>query len=244
MTKKPHSHVKTVGPKRVRVIVWNCEVGRNKREVLQAVREMVKAFNPHFIALQEARPYRDILDKELKGYTCISPKGNSGEAGDSLLFVRNASVFEKFQKVVLRMDTAWTGPKAGKFHHARIFVGAQSSGWLVISDHRTRPGWSQGGTAFIEEYNELHDVMSEAQAQGLRVSALGDQNIGTRPGDKKLKGSPFQLARALGGTVITRSAGKVDSAVTGHGVTGSCRELSAYGSDHPAYLFILEDTLR
>jgi hypothetical protein len=209
-------------------------------KVLSAVRQMVNETDPHFICLQEARPYIEVLER-LHGFTIISPKGSSGEAGDSILLLKNEAPFDKFKRVVLRMKHTWTGPKAGKFHHARIFVGAEADGMLVISDHRTRPGWSDGGIAFQEEYEELAEVMLHAQnINKLKVAAVGDQNIGTRLPDQKLKYSPYKLAGALGGTVITRSAGLVDSAIVGEGIEGSVRELGHYGSDHSAFLFNLQ----
>lgn len=223
----------------LRVLTWNTEVGRNGADVLKALRFMAQHYRPDVIALQEARPYRDEVAR-LHGYTAYYPKGKSGEAGDTITLLRDPAVARAVSVVMraLRMKSQWHGPKAGKLHHARIFPEVTRDWFTVVNVHRTRPSWSADGAAFVEEDKALSQSAEESPTDVW--ICVGDQNIGTRPGDKRLAHGPWALAKAIGANVITTDPGHVDYAI-GRGVRGTARRLDNHGSDHGAVLIDLEE---
>src|ERR1044072_2670199 len=77
--------------RKVKLISWNCEVGRNPLKVKHAVQHMIWLHHPRFICLQEARGYRAVL-RSIRNYEEYSPEGKSREAGDSVTLVRTSTV--------------------------------------------------------------------------------------------------------------------------------------------------------
>lgn len=223
--------------RRVKILTWNAKVGRNGETVLRAVRNMARWHRPWVICLQEARGYRDELAR-LRGYELQAPTGPTGEDGNCVTLVRLPVKNPRLRRVwrVLRLRRGWRGPKRGLPHAGRRFLETRLSWITVVNLHRTRPGWSDGGRAFAEEYEALLDSCERRSTPAW--VCVGDQNIGTNPADKRMRWSPWQLHVRIGGRVITTLARHIDYAV-GVGVTGKAKRLAKHGSDHNAVLITL-----
>lgn len=221
---------------RRRIVTHNVRVGRRGSEVRANVRKLARRYRPHVITLQEARPYIDDL-RDLRGYKLFTPKGKSSEAGNCITLMREPSAAGEYVKKALRLHTRWRGPKAGKEHPGRVFLAVSDGLWTVVNVHRTRPDWSAGGKAFAEEFGAL--LASAESTEGVWV-CVGDQNIGTRPDDKRMKYGPWQLARRIRAEVVTTSPGHIDYAIA-RGADGKAKRLGHYGSDHAAVLIKLKE---
>lgn len=218
---------------RRRVVIWNTKVGRRPLEVVRAVQRIAHETDAQVFMLQEAHGYVEAL-RRLAGWNVVVANGQ-GEAQGTPILVRAGLDYRRHHAI--RCNNRWVGPKAGQRHRGRVFTVATVEGDLYVNVHRTRPGWSQFGAAFAEEYRRLHDLALDTD--GPLVMA-GDQNIGTRLGGDRGRNAPWELAQSIRGRVVTTTPGRVDYAVV-RGLYGDAEQLDEYGSDHHAVLLTLKE---
>ena len=216
---------------RLRIVTFNVKVGRRPKVVARKIQRIARRHRVDVFLLQEAHGYIAAL-RDLPGWHLVAAKGQ-GEARGNPMLVRDTLPLQR--RRAIRCHTPWTGPKAGRHHRGRVFTVADVAGWRLVNVHRTRPGWSPGGGAFTEEHDRLLDAALDADGP---LVIAGDQNIGTRPGGDRGPETPWALAEAIGGRIVTTTEGRIDYAVT-RGVGGFARQLGKYGSDHAAVLFVL-----
>lgn len=211
-----------------RTLLWNTKVGRRPHVVARETARIARLFDADTILLQEAHGYIDAL-RDIDGYRLFVANGK-GEAQGTPILIRVG--LPAVRRHAIRCTHPWTGPKQKQPHRGRVFTVAGIPDLTYIDVHRTRPGWSPGGVAFREEYDRLLDRANRIDGPLL---IGGDQNIGTRPGSDRGPHTPWALAKAIGGKVITTSPGRVDYAIV-RGLTGTAVEKGLYGSDHHAVL--------
>lgn len=228
--------LKADAPRRLRLLIWNCKVGRRPRRVRKALQKFIKAKNPHAIMLQEAQGYIAELGK-IKGYRLVHASG-PGEVRANVILVR-CDIPATYRGAIWCSEP-WTGPKAGKAHRGRVMpVVDLGSRWRLPCVHRTRPGWSKGSKAFIEEYNKLL-ASARSTPPSMAWAAGGDHNLGTRKGSDRGKYTPWAMARALRGRIGQASPGRVDMVITHRARIIRVQQLAKRGSDHNALFCVLQ----
>ena len=213
------------------VIAWNIYVGSGELAARNALKEFIKAYNPHVLALMEATNlYGDLEGLGYKVYHLKpSPQrpGNiPGDADVALLVREDLKVKKSFTH---RMKTFWKGPKHGFDQDPRTYrsvkVKALDKVWRVGCAHTPF-----GEAARAESKYFLIRWLSKALPK-LNTILVLDANMGLKEFDTTIAGPGNAEATGEG----------VDLAAWRNCELVKKKNLGKKISDHPAMLYTFSD---
>ncbi len=206
-------------PATVRVVTFNVWVGQGGRRLRQNLRRMFKDLEyPEIVALQEATG----LHRGFFRYRRIAAdRFPRREANSNVLLVRRRGV-----KVIRRLRLAvdgpdWRGPKHGRIHPPRVFIGAivevAGQRFDILDVHRAWTGGEHNLATWRAEHRQLVAWVRERREH--RPVIL--------PGDHQ-RGGGQELAAALEAEALING---IDGFVTVNADGRARKATASYGSD-------------
>lgn len=218
----------------LKVVSWNCKVGRDQGVVGDSLKEIIDTKNPQVVLLQEAGGYVDMLRDRFDHAWFVYAKGGWDESMMCPVLVRKQDHNRKEYDVgwdTLRTHTSWTGPQGG-VHRGRTWTWVKCEGVLYLSLHRCTSGNDKNKAAFREEYDVLVKFLNNRSEP---IVVMGDHNCGSK---KEFPGASRLIAQAVGGKVRADT----DDPGIDYGITvdvkGEVYRMDrSFGSDHEPTVF-------
>lgn len=213
------------------VIAWNIYVGSGEDAARNALKEFIKAYNPHILALMEATNlYGDL---EGMGYTVYqlepSPKRPGNRPGDANIALLVRKDLKVKNSLFYRMQTFWKGPKHGWNQDPRVYrsvrIRAVGTIWRVGCAHTPFGNKARKETKFF-----LIKWLSKVRGNTNTVLVLDanmhlqafDKNI-AKPGGAEADGEGIDLVAWKNCHLVKK------------------KNLGKKISDHPAMLYTFSD---
>lgn len=219
------------------VLAWNVYVANDAANVRRYLTDWIEDFDPHVVALTEARTHRAVLQEvaEDLGYSFHQATpipgmkdGIVNDDGDSAIMVRKRGVKIKHQRTA-RMARGWVYSPYMRRHTPRSYEVAKikvgKKVWRVRSSHFPTEGFDGRNKAAFRE----SALRSKAWmlASGRRTSSIdvGDFNTG-----------PYSLKQFLGDRFVV--VGEGIDLLLGRRIRGARKiRLGKGGGDHHAAVY-------